>query len=211
MYRIASGLLLSAALILSGCPDPAKDKAKATVTEAGGDATPIEVGEEGIKLTNANTQLEFVGAKVTRSHTGTFEKFSGVVTVDDAPTSAVINFEIDLASVKTDTERLDGHLKSDDFFDVENHPKATFVTRDVSPAPQDVKESHTVTGDLPMRGTTKSISFPANVEVTEDRFSLDAEFSVDRHEWGVSYKGQADDLIRPNVVIKVKIDAARPS
>lgn len=205
--RMLAGILtFGLALMLTGCPNPAKDKAKATVTEAGGAGDDVDPAAKGtIALNPSNTELTFTGAKVTKSHTGTFQKFTGAVSVDDTPESAVVQLDIDLGTVKTDTERLDGHLKSGDFFDVANHPTAQFVTREIKPA----DEAYTVTGDLTLRGVTKSVSFPADIEVSDDRFTMQAEFSINRHEWNVSYKGQADDLIRDDVVIKLRLDAPR--
>ena len=210
MKRIAFVVAALTAFAISGCPDPARDKAKATVTEAGGTTGGGTTTEGGIALSPSNTDLKFVGAKVTKKHEGTFGTFSGSVAVDNAIEDAVVSLEIDLSTVKTDTERLDGHLKSDDFFDVANHPTARFVTKSIV-AEEGGDATHRVTGDLTLRGTTKSVSFPASISLTDDEFTMDAEFSIDRHQWNVSYKGQADDLIRDDVVITVQIAAPRAS
>ena len=55
----------------------------------------------------------------------------------------------------------------------------------------------------------KSISFPATITVEEDRVVAQAEFSIKRFDFGIVYKGRADDLIRDDVVIKLDLVAAR--
>ena len=62
-----------------------------------------------------------------------------------------------------------------------------------------------VTGNLTLHGVTKSITFPAKVNVTPDAVDVDAEFSINRKDFGVSFPGMKDDLIRDDVVIKLEI------
>jgi polyisoprenoid-binding protein YceI len=87
---------------------------------------------------------------------GHFEKVSGTVTLDEAdPTKSQIDVSIDAASIATRDEKRDGHLRSADFFDVANHPTITFrSTKIVSGG----KDEYKVTGDLTIRGTTKSVT-----------------------------------------------------
>jgi polyisoprenoid-binding protein YceI len=85
---------------------------------------------------------------------GHFEKVAGHVELDEAdPTRSRIEIEIDSASVATREPKRDAHLRSADFFDVENHPKLTFRSTHIEAAgPQQYR----VTGDLTIRGVTKS-------------------------------------------------------
>jgi polyisoprenoid-binding protein YceI len=87
---------------------------------------------------------------------GHFEKVSGTVTLDEAdPTKSVIDVSIDASSIGTRDEKRDAHLRSADFFDVENHPTITFRSTKIVSAG---KDEYKVTGDLTIRGTTKSVT-----------------------------------------------------
>jgi polyisoprenoid-binding protein YceI len=84
---------------------------------------------------------------------GTFDKFSGAVTVadDGAPS---VTAEIAVDSVSTNNEQRDAHIKSADFFDVGEHPTATFTSNRVS----DNGDRYVLDGDLTLKGVTKPVS-----------------------------------------------------
>ena len=110
-------------------------------------------------------------------------------------------------SIWSDSERLTGHLKNEDFFDVTRFPATTFaVTGMEGTGPQ-----HTVTGNLTLHGVTKSISFPAEIRVTNEEVTVRAEFAINRQDFGIKYPGRPDDLIRDRVVIKLDIKATPAS
>src|SRR4051794_32417077 len=92
---------------------------------------------------------------VVATVTGNFQTFSGTLEAEKEDFSdAKVSFEADVNSITTHNEQRDGHLKSADFFLVEEHPKMTFVTKSVT------KKSDgelAVTGDLNLRGITKEI------------------------------------------------------
>ena len=69
--------------------------------------------------------------------------------------------------------------------------------------------THTITGNLTLRGVTKTISFPANVTVAANAVTAKAEFALPRLQFGIAYAGKADDLIRDNVIIKLDVTAPR--
>jgi len=93
---------------------------------------------------------------VTDVH-GTFNKAQGTVDLDEKdPTKSKVNIDIDVASVDTRDAKRDEHLKSPDFFDAANHPKISFKSTQIKKAG---KDKFKVTGDLTMRGVTKSATF----------------------------------------------------
>ena len=142
---------------------------------------------------------------------GSFEKVNGTVALDDAnPTRSKIEFAIDAASINTRNEQRDGHLKSPDFFDVAKHPKATFVSTEIVPGGEK-GASHTVTGNFTLHGVTKSIKFPAKIAVTDGSAKVDSEFFINRKDFGIVYPGQANNLIRDEVVIKLALNGTKPS
>jgi polyisoprenoid-binding protein YceI len=99
-------------------------------------------------------------------------------------------------------------LKSADFFDAEKFPKATFVSTSVKPGGEK-NATHTVTGNLTMHGVTKSISFPATIRLAPGSAEADAEFAINRKDFGIMYPGASDDLIRDDVLIKLTIRAKK--
>ena len=197
-------------MALAGCKNPAKGKAEAKT----GQAKPVKEGPlagatEKAILSPENTKLGWKGSKVTGSHTGTFPKVSGSIEGQGADaTKARITVDIDMASVTSDNPKLTGHLKSDDFFAVGKHPKAKFVSTSIK-AGGDKGASHTITGNLSLRGVTKSITFPATIKITDSEVNAKAEFWIDRNKWGVVYKGMKNDLIRKEVVLTLSVKVAR--
>ncbi len=130
-------------------------------------------------------------------------------------------FVIDMNTIKCldldDEEynaKLVGHLMSDDFFDVENHPEASFVITGVKKAEgEEAKASHIVEGNLTMRGESKNITIPANIKVSNGSVAVSTpEFAIDRKRWNVMFgstgiEGLAKDkLIDDNILLEMEIN-----
>lgn len=103
--------------------------------------------------------------------------------------------------------KLEGHLRSADFFDTEKYPEGVF---EVTGCEAGSGDTLYLTGNLTLRGVTKSVRFPAVYKYDPNQPVLDASFNINRQEWGISYKGKADDLIRDEVNIQVKL-TGRPA
>ena len=200
--RFLMMLVLIVALFgAAGCADPAKDKPEAVVGDA--TAAPTDVSGQRYVIGDGSS-VGFIGSKVTGSHDGGFNTFSGEITVVGGnPVGSSVKLMIDTTSIWTDTDRLTGHLKSGDFFDVESHPEATFESTNI----EATDDSYTVTGNLDLHGVTKSISFPADIEISDGGIKAQAEFAIKRFDFNIAYKGKADDLIRDDVVIKFNLIA----
>jgi polyisoprenoid-binding protein YceI len=204
-----SPLVPLVALLVAGCSDPSESVHRTS----GG--VPVAVAVSGaetgeIYVIRSESQIQFIGSKVTGSHDGGFHRFAGTIQVENGRVVGTPEIRIDMDSTWSDNDRLTGHLKNADFFDVPNHPIATFVVTGIESA----GTGQTVNGNLTLRGVSKSISFPAKVLVTEEAVTVQAEFAINRKDFGVNYSGRADDLIRDNVVIKLDLTAtpgpARP-
>ena len=208
---LSTAILLIAAGLSFGCAaNPADDKTKATVANpAQESSSPKPASTETLRITPENSKVEFVASKVTKSHNGSFKQFSGTIELvaDNIPNSRV-TIDIDTASVVADDDQLTGHLKTPDFFDVAKFPKATFVSTKIEPGIK-ASTSHEVTGNFDLHGVKKSITFPAMITVTADSVSVGAEFAINRKDFGIVYKGKADDLIRDEVVIKLNLRVPR--
>lgn len=195
---------------LAACDnDPAAGKTRAEVKEAVAAAEPAPASAERYAFSNEGSAVSFVGAKLTAKHDGKFEKFTGSIDlVDRDPVKSRVEVEIDMDSLVADDERLTGHLKNEDFFDVVKFPTAKFVSTSVEARAQD-GATHVVTGNLTLHGVTKSISFPAKVKVDGDRVTVDAEFAINRKDFDIVYPGMPDDLIKDEVLIKLDVDAKK--
>jgi len=207
MNRMFIAIAVAAPLSVLACKDPGKDAAKA-VTEA--PTTPgVQKAGEIIPFDSKSSKLEFVGSKVTGSHNGAFGNFDGrVELVDGKIEASSVRVDIDMKSVSADAEKLTGHLKSKDFFEVDRYPKATFTSTKIVTGGEK-GASHTITGNLELHGVTKSITFPATVGVSNEAVTANAQFAIDRTNWGINYEGMADNLIRKDVVLKLAIKAPR--
>lgn len=178
------------------------DAAATTATTASTDTTashPVNVMKE-------KSKIEWVAGKVTRDHHGSFQNFDGGIEyAGNAPRS--ISFTIDTTSVETDTPQLTTHLKSADFFDVAKFPKATFTSTSLTPADASAPAgtTHMLRGTLDLHGVQKEVVIPVKAEQTADGVHTTSEFTINRHDWGINYKGMADDLIKDNVLIKLDL------
>ena len=86
---------------------------------------------------------------------GSFEKVSGAIDINEKDiTKSAINVTIDTASINTNVQKRDDHLRSADFFEVATYPTMTFVSKKVAKAGKDKLK---VTGDLTIRGVTREV------------------------------------------------------
>ncbi|RYE80996.1 MAG: YceI family protein [Myxococcales bacterium] len=206
---ILSVLLVSAAL--AGCNnDPVKDKPKAvTPTTAAANAAKPAVAATTYKFDGTDSKVGFVGAKITGKHEGTFKTFTGTIQVPGTDIEhGSVKADIEAGSVASDQAKLDEHLKSPDFFNVAQFPKATFESTKIVKGGTD-GATHTITGNLTLHGVTKSITFPAKVAVAGDTVTVDADFGINRKDFGIAYAGKADDLIKDEVLMKLAIKAKK--
>ena len=206
-------ILLAATLLsLAGCKSELDGKPVAKVAEVKGETKPTDVKKvdappaaaaKVLKADPAASSIGFVGAKLTGDHSGSFKTFTGETTVEGAVPKSV-NFTIETGSVTSDDEKLTGHLKSPDFFDVEKFPKAEFVSTAIV-AKTAGAATHEVTGDLSLHGEKKAITFPATITVDERGAKGNAEFKINRKDFKIVYPGMPDDLIKDEVLLKISL------
>lgn len=152
-------------------------------------------------LTGENTKVEFTGSKAEGKHEGGFKKVDGTVTVTGTdPATARIEVAIDTNSLWSDNEKLTGHLKSPDFFDVKTNPTSKFISTKV----EKDGDRYKITGELTLNGKKKEISFPAKITASGGALKIESEFKINKTDFGMTYgKGKIHD----DVTIKVKVDA----
>jgi len=123
---------------------------------------------------------------------GAFKVFDGSLTASKADLSdAAINFSVDVASVNTDNEFRDKHLKSDDFFNVEKFPQMKFVSKSFTPAGG---KNYKLVGDLTIRDVTKTVTFDVVYGGQLDtgkgiKSGFKAKTTIDRTQFGVKFTG----------------------
>ena len=201
------GGLALGCLLVSGCSDPSDKlhKSEATAPVKTDAASPGQrpTGTMEYVVRAADSKIGFVGSKVTGKHDGGFNNFAGTIQVADGRIVGAPEFKINMKSIWADNQKLTGHLKSADFFDVEKYPHATFTVTKIEAA----GDHSDVTGNLELHGVTKSITFPTKIEVSDAAVLINADFAINRKDFNINYPGKTDDLIRDNVALLLAIKA----
>ena len=195
--------------------EQAADQAAAAVEQA---AAAVMVS--GTYTVEPSSVVEWVGKKPTGQHTGTIGLQSGSLTVDNGKVTG--DFTIDMNSITvTDITEADGkldleaHLKgtgkedgADHFFNVKTYPTGTFNLTSFDGA--------NVTGDLTLKGKTKTISFPATLTITDNEVTLESKpFEINRVDFGVNYASKSvfgdlkDKFINDEIELVVKVKAKK--
>jgi polyisoprenoid-binding protein YceI len=169
----------------------------------------------GYKVDVENSVIGWTGSKPNGKHTGTLKLSSGSLQADNGLVAAG-NFVIDMNSL-TNTDMtgkgkdgLEGHLKAPDFFDVAKNPTATFDITGVKAITEktdgmvSADATHTVTGNLNLRGVSKSVSFPATVSMADGKVAVKASFNIDRTEWGITYGADGKVAKEINLTLDIK-------
>lgn len=146
---------------------------------------------------------------------GQFTGFEGQARVDrDNPANSAVEVTIQAASVDTGQEQRDGHLKGEDFFDVETYPTISFVSTAVSRDGED----WTITGDLTVKDVTKpiTIEFEESGTATDpfgnERTGFEGSVSISRKEWGLSWNAALEAggvLVSDKIKLDFDISAIR--
>ncbi len=150
---------------------------------------------------------------------GSFKIFDGTVehTKPDF-TDAKINFTVDVASVNTDNERRDGHLKSDDFFNAEKYPKMTFVSTGVKSLGNNKYE---IAGNLTIRDVTKPVVFTTTYGGTVatkngSKAGFKAKTTINRFDYNLKWDAATESgglVVSKDVeiTVNVELNQAKPA
>jgi polyisoprenoid-binding protein YceI len=181
-------------------------------------AKPGKKAPQTLKVDAGASTFNWLAKKLTGEHNGTVKIQSGNLVTDGGKLTGG-DFTVDLSTIKDlDIQgdfagKLETHLKSADFFDVAKFPTSTLkITKAVAKG----GENYDLTGDLTIRGTTQSITFPAVVKITGKTASASAKFDIDRTKFGLTYRSKAffenigDKMIYDNFTVDVKIVASAP-
>jgi len=165
----------------------------------------------------AHTRLGFAArhAMVTKVR-GSFDDFEGHAHIDFTDAAACsAEVTIQAVSVNTRNEQRDGHLRTNDFFDVPHHPEITFVSTAVEKVGDDV---YRLTGDLTIRGVTKPLTL--DLELTgaakdpygNVRLGFEGSTTINRRDWGVEWNAPLEAggvLVSEKVTLEIEVSAVQ--
>jgi polyisoprenoid-binding protein YceI len=165
----------------------------------------------------SHTRIGFVArhAMVTKVR-GAFNEFEGTAVVDATSLSASsVSLTIKAASIDTRNEQRDGHLRSNDFLAMDEHPEITFVSTGVTPAGATSLE---LTGDLTIKGVTNSVTVPFEFEglATDPFGNLRAGFegavTINRKDYGITWNAALETggvLVSDKIVLEFEVSAVK--
>jgi len=211
LFSLAIPALFVAAVMVS-CK---KDK---PVTSESNEVTTTKDGNQ-YTLDTLNSKVEWKGYKIFKSestsHFGTIKFESGDVTVKDGKLESG-KFVADMNSLtsvdlKDDAEqlgKLNGHLKSGDFFEVEKFPTASFEITKVTPSAEGDYNT-LLDGNLTIKGISKPVQFKANVSVKDGEVSVATEpKDIKREEFGVKFQAPVENgVIKDEVTLQINVKA----
>lgn len=199
--------VLSIALVFGACN-------KGASSQAGESGDAAVAGSESVTymVDAATSEMKWKGSKVSGTHYGKVNIKEGKLMLDGNTITAG-SFVIDMSSITTEDEGmpdnkkadLSGHLSNEDFFDVGNHPTASFEVTSAT-------ESE-LTGNLTIKGISKSITFPYFWQADNGKATATSSFSIDRTDWGIKYgsgkffDNLGDKMISDNIDFAIMLSA----
>ena len=179
-------------------------------------ANATQAAPETFAVDKAHSEVGFRVRHMLSKTAGRFTDFNGRVEFNpENPESSSVEFHIRAASVDTDVEDRDKHLRSADFFDVENHPELVFRSDSVW---RTGKDRYDVTGTLSIRGIEKRITLPVTyVGQSADpwggtRAGFSTEVTLNRKDFGMVWNKALDKggfLLGDEVWVTLEIEAVR--
>ena len=152
-----------------------------------------------LKADKSKSKIDFVGKKSDGKHAGGFKDFTSEAKVDlESPEKSLLTIEIKTDSLWSDDEKLTGHLKNPDFFDVKKYPTIKFESTKIEIS----DDKATIFGKLTMLDKTVEVKIPTTNELNEKSLTMKADFKIDRTKWGMNYgKGKIDDEVELKVLL----------
>lgn len=166
---------------------------------------------------NATSTINFLGTKPVGTHNGQMHMKDGSFIVDNGNITGG-SFTVDMSKMEIQDKdtaysyKLVGHLLSADFFDAAKYPTSKFEITQCEVLTNDSTGTHRISGNLTMKDSTKNVTFPAKISITDAGVTATADFNIDRTLWGLYYgndKSLKDKFIYPEVNIKLNIQAKK--
>ena len=167
-------------------------------------------------IDTSHSSVEFVGRHLGLSKVrGRFTTFGGQIQIAEVPQESSVEVDVDVASVESADARRDEHLRSPDFFHVEEHPSMIFKSTSVTPAADGTWD---VAGDLTIRGVTKPVVLHTEFEGGENspfgdqRIGFTAEAEVNREDWDLGWNVVLESggfLVGKKIKLDINVEAIR--
>ncbi len=150
-------------------------------------------GARAHDVDKAHSEINFTASSRLLDAHGFFGKWDADVALDPEQLErSSVRLVIDAASINTRIERRDNHLRSADFFDVANHPTITFVSKSIA---RTSPTAGTLTGDLTVRGVTKSVAIPVSMVFYQNgRGRFRGAFPINRRDFGINYNSTLNPI-----------------
>ncbi len=161
----------------------------------------------------ATAKMEWQGSKVTGKHNGTVNIKSGSLMVKGTELVGG-SFVIDMNSISTTDlkgdmkAKLDGHLKTGDFFEADKFPEGKFEITGVKAEAGENGATHKVSGNLTLKDKSFGVEIPATITMENGAATISTpQFVINRQNWGINFTGKKDDLISNDMGIKLNFTA----
>jgi polyisoprenoid-binding protein YceI len=168
-------------------------------------------------IDTAHSTISFIARHVMVTKVrGSFQEFSGTITVGATPLDSSVDVTVQMASVTTRDDNRDNHLRSADFFDVEKFPTMTFKSTSVKADGEDYK----LLGDLTIHGTTQPVEFDVEFNGTSPdpwggtRAGFSAIGEISRSDFGLTFNAPLDGggvLVSDKIKIELEVQATKPT
>jgi polyisoprenoid-binding protein YceI len=146
---------------------------------------------------------------------GRFTDFAGSITIGDTLETSSVQATVQAASITTDNEMRDAHLKSPDFLEFETYPTLSFTSTKITAKGDDYE----LVGDLTVKGITKSVTFDLEFLGTGPSMApgvtvagFEARTEIDRRDFGVNFQGNLENgslVVSNKIVLEFSIEAAK--
>lgn len=190
-----------------------KDKAKEAATTEVEEVVASESSTDKYTVDLTASSIVWKGFKPTGTHNGTLDLESGVLNLANGKITGG-TFLIKMNTIKDadSSAKLENHLKSADFFDVEKYPSAAFEVTGLNEA--DGKTM--LSGNLTLKAVKNNVTFPVSISNAGDIITMTSEaFTIDRTKWNVEYKSKSifsdlgDKFINDEIELQIIVKATK--
>jgi len=167
------------------------------------------------KLDPAHTAIEFVARHMLTKVRGRFTGSDGTIEIAERPEDSKVEIEVDTATIQSNQEQRDTHLKSGDFLEVERFPKITFASKELRLTGESTFQ---LVGDLTIKGVTREVTLDAEFlgwgpsPMGGNVMSFSARTTINREDWDMTWNVVVETggfLVSKKVDIEIDVEAVQ--
>lgn len=177
---------------------------------------PAALAADTWTIDRAHSEVSFQVRHIVTNVRGSFKEFDGTIVTDAArPEASSVEFRVKAASIDTQNEKRDAHLRTPDFFAAEQFPEITFKSTAVKATG---KDSFDVTGDLTMRGVTRQVTLPVKFLGAmkdpwgNEKAGFELGTTVNRKDYGINWNKALDQggfMLSDEVKVSVNLEVGK--